>query len=468
MKVSIVYAIVFSLIITMLLITTKEAYGHGLGGDMAPPVDFQGRNVSIETTLTPMDLALFNIEEGLKPLITVRFFDANSNETIPQVTMRVTIEKDNKLLLNGWFYDPSGEIKFEVRPTNMEGFQIYGEEELQLGAIYNRAGPIRVDAPIFTEGGLYKVSAEVRSAFSTKQLVDPPLRFETWVSVAEDNNFKVNIAGNEYPIVVRTYYDTISKLEYMEEDNSLMFEMPFNWDDRYIELVPMIHEEVIFPKDIAFASTGLFEGYVNGIKMENRIIVVDPYTFPDKLIVHYVIDMFTLKDIKSKMSEQTDKMVFKLVPVINPSGSALQSIQLMADNNKVKNIAQLPKDGIFPQQDSEIRLTFFTANTNSLLRDVRYNIKFFDSDGNLLLDSTRYTPEGIDVITHRFNEEGMVTMQVNIIGVGFSIQRIDTSVAGVAEASISVVPEFPIAILIISIAMISAIIIARKNSLINL
>ncbi|MEM4237536.1 MAG: hypothetical protein QW050_00935, partial [Candidatus Nitrosocaldaceae archaeon] len=133
---------------------------------------------------------------------------------------------------------------------------------------------------------------------------------------------------------------------------------------------------------------------------------------------------------------------------------------------KVKVIATLPAQGVFPQQESEITLTFFNMD-NSLLRDIRYNVKFFDENNNMIFETDRYTPEGIDVIKHTFEKEGMVTMQINVIGSGFSMQKIDTSIAGTAETSISVVPEFPVAVVIISIGMIAAIAIARRNNILK-
>ncbi len=462
-----------AMILASALAIMPKAYGHGLGGDIAPAVSFAGQNVTVETRLTPSDLALFNLEEGVRPLISVRFFDADLNQNIPEVTMRVTIEKDNKILLNGWFYDPSGEIKFEVNPVERENFVIYGEVEPQLGAYYNRGAPIRVDGPIFTDGGLYRISTEIRSAYTTKQLLDVPLKFDTWVSVAEDDMFNVSVAEQEYPITIRTYYDTVEKLAYNPDSNALTFEMPFNWDEQYISLVPLVHEEIIMPKDLPVAASGQFDGYVNDIKVGGRAILVDPYTYEDKLIAHFILNTQTLQDLRQQLAtdgEVPDKMTFRLVPKESTNGEeGFQTVQFMADNGKVKVIAQWPEEGIFPQQESEIRLTFFNADTTSLLRDIRYNIKFFDENGDVILEQDRYTPEGIDVIRHTFDREGMVTMQVNIIGTGFSVQRIDTSVAGTAETSIAVVPEFPVAVLIIGIGMIAAIaMLRRQNTLIRI
>ncbi|MEM2856448.1 MAG: hypothetical protein QW416_05030 [Candidatus Nitrosocaldaceae archaeon] len=465
---SIYYLVVVMLISTAFIIPIKNVYGHGLGGDMAPPIDFGGQNISIETRIEPQDLALYKIEaEDINPLLKVRFFNYDTNINIEQTTMRITVEKDEKILMSGWFYDPNGEIKLQIIPTQREGFEIYGDIEPQLAGYYNIGGaPVQVSAPIFLEGGLYRVSAEVRSALTTKQLLNEPIRFDTWISVADDNKFVVS-AEKDYEITVRTYYDNIVALEL--NDDNLTFEMPFNWDDSYIKTVPMVHEELIVPKEMGFASTARFDGYVNGIKLDERMLIVDPYSYQDKLIIHFVLDMNTIQNIKAQAianGDALDKMKFELVKKSVPSGQELTSLSMPIDNGKVKVIATLPAQGVFPQQESEITLTFFNMD-NSLLRDIRYNVKFFDENNNMIFETDRYTPEGIDVIKHTFEKEGMVTMQINVIGSGFSMQKIDTSIAGTAETSISVVPEFPVAVVIISIGMIAAIAIARRNNILK-
>ncbi len=461
-----VYALSLMILASTFAVTLNKAYGHGLGGDMAVPINFGGQNITIETRIVPEDLALYSIQEGLNPIIKIRFFDFDNDVNIPQVTMFVKIEKDDKTLLGGWFYDPNGEVKIQVNPTNIPNFRIYGEEELQLGGYYNRNGePVRVDAPIFLEGGLYKISATVKSALTSKQLLDTPITFDTFVSVADDNEFSVVAAGKEYPITVRTYYDKITKLE-VEED-VLRFEMPFNWEENYINLVPMVHEEAIIPKDMPIASTGQFIGYVNDVKLDEKRVVVDPYTYTDRLIVHFVLDTNTLQEIRKQMVTDGNMNVMRFrLEKVESTGGEFESVVLTTDNNNAKIIAQWPKQGIFPQQESEIRLSFFTPS-NAIIRDVYYTIRFLDEDGNIILEQDRYAPEGIDVIKHTFDREGIVTMQVNIKGTG-PMQKLNTNIAGNTETSISVVPEFPIAILVISIAMVSAIVMMRsKNKLLS-
>lgn len=461
-----VYALaIFIIITTGLIIQVNKGYGHGLGGDMAPPINFAGQNISVETRIIPQDLALSTIHTGISPILMVRFFNYDTNSSIPNVTMLIRVEKDNKLLLNGWFYDDNGVVRLKINPINSSDFHIYGEEELQLGGYYNRGEPVRVDAPIFLHGGLYKVSVSIRSAFTSRQLIDPPINFDTWISVADDNNFVVNVANKDYPITIRTYYDNIRKLSL--NGNVLEFEMPFNWDENYVRYVPLVHEEVILPKDIPLASTGLFDGYVNGIKIEPSFVIVDPYTYPDKLIVHFILNTNTLENIRKELAnkgeDKSNIMRFKLEPLESVNSRGFNTIVLNTDNGNAKVIVELQKD-IYPKQESEIRLTFFDKN-NALLRDMRYNIKFFDEKGNVLFEQNRYTPEGIDVIRYTFDKEGIAVMQINIIGKGFSQQMIDTSVSGTTQTNIRVVPEFPLAILVVGIAIGTLIVMMKKYSI---
>ncbi|KAG2478453.1 MAG: hypothetical protein NPMRth3_1820003, partial [Nitrosopumilales archaeon] len=37
-------------------ISVDEVFGHGGGGDVAPPVSFQGKDVTVSTTFDPKDI----------------------------------------------------------------------------------------------------------------------------------------------------------------------------------------------------------------------------------------------------------------------------------------------------------------------------------------------------------------------------------------------------------------------------
>jgi len=71
-----------------------DSLGHGLGGDVAPPLDLGGREVTVSTQLTPSDLSAQDITEAA---MAVRFYDVETNEDFDKVTYRIEIWRGGDL-----------------------------------------------------------------------------------------------------------------------------------------------------------------------------------------------------------------------------------------------------------------------------------------------------------------------------------------------------------------------------------
>ena len=57
----------------------ENVFGHGLGGDQAPPLSFEGTQVTVSTQLDPSDITVGEVDDAN---IQVRFF-ASSRTTSP-------------------------------------------------------------------------------------------------------------------------------------------------------------------------------------------------------------------------------------------------------------------------------------------------------------------------------------------------------------------------------------------------
>jgi len=82
-----------------LLVT--DIYGHGLGGDVAPPISFEGMQVTVSTQLTPSDITVGEIDSAN---MAVRFFDQSTDENLKSVTYRVEIYRAGELLARNFFF----------------------------------------------------------------------------------------------------------------------------------------------------------------------------------------------------------------------------------------------------------------------------------------------------------------------------------------------------------------------------
>ena len=461
--------LMFSLVTSVLVFSAlsyTSAFGHGLAGDMPPPVDLSGKNVTVFVKMSPAALSASAPEDAT---LDIRFFDTKTDENLEQVTYRVWVKKEGVLLMNQWFYDPNGDLQIKIRPTDTETVKVYGEQELQLGGWFGRGGPPIVEAPIFLEGGLYNIFVEIFTVGTTRQILDPPLEFDAWVSVAEDNLFKVVDNGNEYPITIRTYFDTINEFEFDENSKTLTFKMAFNWEPQFTKLVYVVHEEIIIPKDFQqFIESGKYQASVNDVPVEGRALLVDPYSFEDKVVIHYLIPSNELLLIGEQIATDStypEEMVFSLKPIGGSEISEGNSMNLVTDNNKVRILVGWNQEMIEPTEPVNFDLTFFDTDTNSIIRDVNYNLKIFDDNGNeIYLRNNMFSSEGIDTHTHTFESIGAATIQIQVIGTG-SFTQIDNSLMGTAEGSISIVPEFPISAIIAMAGAFAAVLLFTRAKL---
>ena len=74
--------------LTFVPLFNDDVFGHGLGSDQAPPIDFGGMQVTVSTIMTPSD---FTVGEVDRANLKVRFFDQGTNTNLESVTYRVQI-----------------------------------------------------------------------------------------------------------------------------------------------------------------------------------------------------------------------------------------------------------------------------------------------------------------------------------------------------------------------------------------
>ena len=160
---------------------------------------------------------------------------------------------------------------------------------------------------------------DVEGATSAKNLLNQLLSYDTFVSVAQDQDFIIQTAqAEEIPVTVKTYYDEVENFNYDTSDDSISFDMPFDWDPEYIDLVAMVHEEIRVPKTFSpYAEGKQFKGYVDGVEVDNRVLLIDPYSYEDQNIIHFLVTGQELKRINDELGPthyDRKQASFNLVP----------------------------------------------------------------------------------------------------------------------------------------------------------
>jgi hypothetical protein len=137
---------------------------------------------------------------------------------------------------------------------------------------------------------------------------------------------------------------------------------------------------------------------------------------------------------------------------------------LMTDNNSMRvSIDWNPRE-IEPDQGANIILEFLHPFADSELAHVNYNLEILDEDDNVIESMMGlHTHVGADLHTLNFDNIGNFKVVVTVIGTGIN-PPFDTSRSGTVEASVVVVPEFPIAPIVLAAATGLAVIGARLRA----
>ncbi|KRO28018.1 MAG: peptidase, partial [Nitrosopumilus sp. BACL13 MAG-121220-bin23] len=272
-----------------------------------------------------------------------------------------------------------------------------------------------------------------------------------FVSIAQEQDFFLKTASAEQvPVVVKTYYDEVENFAFDTSDNSISFDMPFDWSPDYVDLVQVVHEEIRVPKSFAPYGEGKqFKGYVNGIEIDQRAILNDPYSSEETNIVHFLISKNELVKINETLGSNNfdnPQMDFKLVPLDQTERSSTEFYLVDTQNyEKTITTVNISWDGQYgANQNVPFTFTFFNENEN-LIKDVRYTYVAFDEFDN---EISRYngddsvnpgivSTEGIDIQNIYIPSEGPIRFDILVYGTGLDY---DSTYSGIGSTIIELGP----------------------------
>lgn len=450
-----VYLSLVAIAVLVLIPHISDSFGHGLGGDVAPPLDLGGRNVTVSAQLTPADLTVGDFDSAV---LAVKFYDVELNETFENVTYKIEIWQGKDLIARNLFFDKDGVLDITLRTksgcaesTLWKCTKYFGSEHpIAPGALYAQGqNNIIIQGPIFERGGLYNIKVGITAATSARTVLAEPLNYDTFVSIAELQPFTIRTAQAEVPATIKTYYDEVSNIRFDNSRESLSFEMPFNWDSEYVKLVQIVHEEVHVPKSFSIYSPDReYTGYVDGVKLDKRVLIVDPYTYDDRNVIHFLVTTSELERINSELGrahEESGIMRFELVPENNVQKNTVEFY--LVDNQdydrRTGATATISWDSQLESSTVPLELTFFDESDN-LLRNTSYGFVIIDLATNTeVLRSLEevetlqnFAVEGIDIIEFDISESGEYRFDLVMYGQGRVGLNFDERYAGLGSGII--------------------------------
>jgi len=432
--------------------TITQVFGHGLSIDTPPPVNYQGRDITITAEMLPAFYDDVSIDKQIK----IRAFDSKTGENIKNVNFLIGLNYKDEMIFRNFFFTQNGDLTIKVYPTSDGDIQIIGEKEPLLGGwTATDAKSIELRGPIFNSGGLYHLEIAIRTVDEPDNILDEPIKYDAYISIGQTTYYDQKTKeGQDVKFKVRSYYDIITNFEYNPTENIISFEMPFDWSEQNISQIPYVHEEILFPKNFTDLLANSYTGQVNGIDLFKSSISVDDYSVEDGRIVHFIIlqdHLRVLRDMQKKTGEMPNYMNFKLVA----SSEIKFPLSAKTKNEKFQVDLSWDPPVIQPNQQTKFIFTIRDPITLETKQNSVYDFVILQNGKEI------HRSSGKAVIGGDFEDYIFLEDQTGPIIIRFE------KIAGTPESTqfaIVVAPEFgPFVILILLLTM-SFMIILKRHS----
>lgn len=303
---------VFLIVLFFLCINVKTAFGHGLGFEVLPPVSIGNRNATLSIFVNPPTFDPNNKEYD----VAMNLVDSKTQDAIKHVTYLVELVKDDKTIFKYKFRDDLGKLYFKIVQNDSDHISVIGKEDQNIGWTKNDdSNPLRLEGPVFTSGGLYKFNIQILTVDSDENFLATPPVLNSAISLAEKISYDVTTkSGDKNKLSLTSYYDKIKNFQYVAEPQTMSFGMPFDWSDKTLSQITIVHIEVHIPKSFLDMISTDYDATVNGVALPESSIQVDDYSEDENRVVHLVIAREQLFAMRDDISELTPEMNFMVNP----------------------------------------------------------------------------------------------------------------------------------------------------------
>ena len=394
------------------LINFNDVYGHGVGSEIFPPVELDGKLVSVEVSSSTKD----DVENDDQQ-ISISLIDFDSKTTLRDVTFLIKSERGEQFLFEKEFKADNGFLVFNFISEDTDSIIVDekdGGEDFFGSLLGLESRLIDVKGPKLSEGGLYKLDISIITANGYSEKLEIPLVFNAGISIAQTttHNF-VDPSFGQQNIQVVTYYDEISNFQYEPELKQITFSMPFEWTLSNIEQTSVVHQEIIIPKEFGALLLSGFSMSVNGIELSDDIVNVDDF-FTEGRVVHFIIYQKELLNIFENSSNQNG-MNFVIKP--DRDYTHLSSV---TENGQFRILASWEPEIL--ESNSDAKIIFDVTDIFLKNKPVSTNYEFsITQDDKLLFEQNGVstdskTEHNVVDFTVPDNLSGIVNLNFNNLG----------------------------------------------------
>ena len=438
-------------LVACLLFPASSVYGHGFGLDTISSIDIQGKKLSISVEM-PMTF------ENDQEQITITATEDETKENAKNVTFLIGLFHENEMIFRNYFFAEDGVLQIQVKPTQENEITIHGEQDSLLGAWHGtESNPLKITGPLFDSSGLYNFEIEMRTIDEPTNIIESGI-YNADLSVIETVSFtQKDSENNDVDFRSKSYFDTISNFNYDHEANQVTFEMPFDWSEKQMSHVNVVHVETHFPKEFIEFLAPSYSGYVNGIKLFKSSVSVDDYTEDDERIVHFVLLQDHLRYLKNEMKKDLSEYPENMIFTISMSKDKAFPLEAYTKSEDFKiNLSWDPMN-VEPGVDTNFIFTIRDGRTNEPLRSSDYTFVIIQNGEEIHRVSGKAQVGG-EFEKFTFTEEQTGPTIIKFENIRNTGQE--------TEFVLVVAPEFgTIALLILVISTMSIIFVTRKTSL---
>jgi len=439
-------------LVACLLFPASSVYGHGFGIDTISSIDIQGRQLSISVEM-PMYF------ENEQDQITITAIDDETKENVKNVTFLIGLFHNEEMIFKNYFFAKDGILPIKVMSTQDDEITIHGEQDSLLGAWHGtESDPIKITGPLFNSGGLYNFEIEIRTIDEPTNIIENSGVYNADLSLIETVSFvQKDSENNNVEFGSKSYFDSISNFKYDFEAKQITFEMPFDWSEKQMSHVSVVHVETHFPKDFKEFLAPSYSGSANEIELFNSSVSVDDYTEDDERIIHFVLLQDHLRYLKNEMKKAEQPLPDNIIFTLSASDDVIFPLEAYTKSEDFKiNLAWDPID-IDPETNTNFIFTIRDGRTNEPLRNSDYTFVIIQN-GKEIHRVSGYAQVGGEFEKFTFTEDQIGPTIIKFENIRNTGQE--------TEFGLVVVPEFgTITLLVLVISIMSIVFVTRKNPL---
>lgn len=439
-------------LVTCLLFPASSVYGHGFGLDTISSIDIQGKKLSVSVEM-PMYF------ENEQDQITITATDDETKENAKNVTFLIGLFHKDEMIFRNYFFAEDGVLSITVSPTQDDEIIIHGEQDSLLGAWHGtESNPIEITGPLFETSGLYNFEIEIRTIDEPTNIIENSGVYNADLSLIETVSFmEKDSENNDVEFRSKSYFDTISNFKYDSDAKQVTFEMPFDWSEKQMSHVSVVHVETHLPKDFVEFLSPSYSAYVNDIELFNSSISVDDYTEDDERIVHLVLLQDHLRYLKNEMKKSDIEIPENMMFTLSTSKEKAFPLEAYTKSEDFKvNLSWDPID-VEPGIATNFIFTIRDGRTNDPLRGSDYTFVLIQNGEEIHRISGKAQVGGeFEKFTFAEDQTGPTIIKFeNIRNTGQE-----------TEFALVVIPEFgTITLLILVISIMSIIFVTKKSPL---